>query len=89
MEVGILKNEKNELEFEVNCDPSIPELIVSKLNENDAVVFASYKITHPIRSRPRIIVKTEGKNALDITLKTLEGISDEISDFKKAFKKAK
>lgn len=89
MDINILKNEKDTLEFEISCDRAIPEMIVDELNRNPAVVFVAYKVEHPIIGKPKIVVRTKGKNALDVTLAALETISDRVDEFRKAFKKAK
>lgn len=89
MEVKILNYEKNVLEFEIDgVEYTIPELLTGKLSANESVEFVSYKVEHPLIGRPRIIVKTKNKNALDVTLDALDEIKKDIAEFKKAFQKS-
>lgn len=90
MQVNFLKREKNEVEFEiVGMDVSIPEMLVAKLNENDSVDFAAYKLEHPLVANPLIYVKTKRKDAADVVLEALEKLKEEINEFRQTFKKAK
>lgn len=90
MEVNILNCEKTSLEFEISgADHTIPELLTSRLSENSGVEFVSYKVEHPLVGKPRIIVKTKSKDALEVTLKALEELRGEVSEFRKAFRKSK
>jgi DNA-directed RNA polymerase subunit L len=83
-------NEKTSLEFELGgVEHTIPELLTNRLSENEAVEFVSYKVDHPIVGKPRIIVKTKGKDALELTLSAIEDIRKDVEDFKKALKKSK
>ncbi len=90
MEVNILNHEKTSLEFElIGVEHTIPELLTNKLSANAAVEFVSYKVEHPLVGKPKIIVKTKSKDALEVTLSAIEDIKEEIAEFKKAFKKSK
>ena len=58
MEVKILKENKNELEFEiVGEDHTFSNALQTFLNGRKEVVLASYKIKHPLLSNPQIYVK--------------------------------
>jgi DNA-directed RNA polymerase subunit L len=60
MEIKILKEAKNELEFEiVGEDHSFSNALQNFLNNRKEVVLASYKIKHPLLSNPQIYVKTK------------------------------
>jgi DNA-directed RNA polymerase subunit L len=60
MEVKILKENKNELEFEiVGEDHTFSNALQNFLNKRKEVVLASYKIKHPLLSNPQIYVKTK------------------------------
>ena len=90
MEINILIQEKTVLEFElVGTDRTIPELLTGRLSESDAVEFVSYKVDHPLIGKPRIIVKTKTKDALELTLSAIDEIKGEIAELKKALKKSK
>jgi DNA-directed RNA polymerase subunit L len=60
MEVKILKENKNELEFEiVGEDHALSSALQNFLSKRKEVVLASYKIKHPLLSNPQIYVKTK------------------------------
>lgn len=88
MEINVLAHEKTMLEFEiVGGEYTLPELLTGRLSEDDAVAFVSYKVDHPLVGKPRIIVKTKTKDALELTLSAIEGIKKDISEMKKSFRK--
>ncbi len=60
MEVKILKENKNELEFEIIGEGhTFCNALQNFLNNRKEVVLASYKIKHPLLSNPQIYVKTK------------------------------
>jgi DNA-directed RNA polymerase subunit L len=60
MDVKILKETRNELEFEiVGEDHTFSNALQNFLNKRKEVVLASYKIKHPLLSNPQIYVKTK------------------------------
>ncbi len=60
MEVKILKETANELEFEIiGEDHTFSNALQNYLNERKEVVLASYKIKHPLLSNPQIYVRTK------------------------------
>jgi DNA-directed RNA polymerase subunit L len=60
MELRILKENKNELEFEiVGENHTFSRALQNFLNRRKEVVLASYKIKHPLLSNPQIYVKTK------------------------------
>lgn len=86
MEIKILVNESNELSFEViGADQSITQLIVERLNQDGSVTFAASKKAHPLVANPTVILKTKGKKAKDVLIKTLKEIKDDLMDFKGKF----
>ncbi|MFA5077062.1 MAG: RpoL/Rpb11 RNA polymerase subunit family protein [Candidatus Micrarchaeia archaeon] len=91
MEIKIINHEKTLLEFEIFGHESytLPELITGALSKNDAVEFVSYKVDHPTVGKPRIVVRTKSKDALDLTLGAIDDMRSQITDLKKALKKAK
>lgn len=90
MEINVLVHDKSTLEFEiVGADSTIPEMLTSKLSEDEEVEFVSYKVEHPLVGKPKVIVKTKTKDPLELTISALEGIKKEIAEIKKAFKKSK
>ncbi|MBU2560392.1 hypothetical protein KKA03_05805 [archaeon] len=60
MEIKILKETQNELEFEIiGEDHTFSNALQNFLNNRNEVVLASYKIKHPLLSNPQIYVKTK------------------------------
>lgn len=60
MEVKILREEGNELEFEIIGEGhTFCNALQSFLNNREEVLLASYKIKHPLLSNPQIYVKTK------------------------------
>jgi DNA-directed RNA polymerase subunit L len=86
MEVKILKNEAQEISFElIGADPSLPQLLVEKLNADKSVEFAAYKVDHPIIASPIVIVKTKKEKAKDTVIRALKLVAQDMEDFKKSF----
>ena len=86
MEVKIIKEEKNELTFElVGADQSFPQLLVEKLNADKSVEFAACKVTHPLVASPIVIVRTGKGKPSDVVVKALKEIVDELGSFRKKF----
>lgn len=89
MEIKILKDEKNELEVQID-NQTIAELVRVYLNEDDSVKLGAWKKEH--YSKPLILkIITDGKtakkalqDAITKARKDLEKYSD---DFKKAVAK--
>jgi DNA-directed RNA polymerase subunit L len=89
MKVNITNLEKKLLEFEVSdCDVSILNYLVHRLNQNKQVEFAAYKMGHPLIGLPKMIVRTKNDDALDVVLEELKTIGDELSTFRKEFENA-
>lgn len=87
MEIKMLKNEKNVVEFEmVGADIALPQLMVAKLNAEKDVEFAAFKKEHPLVGNPIVVVKTKKKDALTTVLAIVETIKEEVEEFKKQFK---
>jgi DNA-directed RNA polymerase subunit L len=85
MEINILKNSKDEIEFQLD-NLTLVEILRVYLNKDSAVTFAAWKREHITKS-PIMLVKTKGKtakkalnDAISEVTKELEGIE---SDFKK------
>ncbi|MEK6981407.1 MAG: RpoL/Rpb11 RNA polymerase subunit family protein [Candidatus Micrarchaeota archaeon] len=89
MEIEIISEEKNVLEFKiVGCDEVLARLLAEKLTADKDVEFAAYKLDHPLIKSPCVVVKTKKKKAYDLVLEKLEEMKDEIVEFKKQFKQA-
>ncbi|MFP3950199.1 MAG: DNA-directed RNA polymerase subunit L [Candidatus Micrarchaeia archaeon] len=84
MEIKLIKKEKTELEFEVaGADPTIPELLIQKLNEAAGVENAAYKVEHPIVGNPRIYVKVKRGDPVAAVEKAAKSLGKDISEFRK------
>lgn len=89
MEIEIISQEKNVLEFKiVGADEILARLLAEKLTEDKDVEFAAYKQDHPLIKSPSVVVKTKKKKANELVLEKLEEIKEEIVEFKKQFKQA-
>lgn len=61
MEIKVLSDSKNEIEFEIES-LTIAEILRVYLNKDSAVEFAAWKRKHPTE-KPILKVKTKGKTA--------------------------
>jgi len=86
MEVRILKNDSDELSFElVGADQSLPQLLVEKLNADKSVEFAACRVSHPLVASPVVIVKAARGKPVDAVLKALKEAAEELGAFSKKF----
>ena len=88
MEVNILKDEKDNLIFELD-NQTIAELLRVYLNNEDAVSLAAWKKIHP--DKPVTFeIRTKGKSAKKVLEDAAEAIAKDsnkyLEDFKKALK---
>ncbi len=87
MEIKILKDEKNELEINLD-NQTIAELLRVYLNEESGVDLAVWKREHP--SKPIIfLIKTSGKSPKKALQDVISKIEKETSGILSEFKKAK
>ena len=88
MEIKILEDKKNELEFEIaDWDSTIAEIIIDRLNSYKEVEFAAYKIEHPLIHGPKFYIKSKSKEPRTLLLKAIKEISSEIEKFSKLLSK--
>ncbi|HLC69393.1 MAG TPA: RpoL/Rpb11 RNA polymerase subunit family protein [Candidatus Bilamarchaeaceae archaeon] len=85
MDVEIIKNETHWFEAKIDADKALLNWLVEKLNADKSVEFAAYKQDHPILERPQLVVRTKGKKAKDVFMKTLEEATEEVKEFAKTF----
>lgn len=85
MEINILKNNKEELEIEIE-NLTIAEILRVYLNKDSSVIFAAWRNEHPTK-KPILLLKTKGKtakkaidDAVSLIVKDLDKLD---SDFKK------
>ncbi len=87
MEIKILKDEKNELEVQID-NQTIAELVRVYLNEDDSVKLGVWKKEH--YSKPLILkVVTEGKTAKKALSDAIAKARKDLEKYSDEFKKAK
>ncbi|MCK9595745.1 hypothetical protein M0R19_00990 [Candidatus Pacearchaeota archaeon] len=87
MEMTILKNEKDEIELELES-LTIAEILRVYLNKDSAVNFAAWKREHPTK-KPIILVKTKGKTAKKAIDDAVSAITKDLEKVEVDFKKMK
>jgi DNA-directed RNA polymerase subunit L len=60
MEIKIIEEKKNKLVFEMDMDHGFCNFLKEELLNDDKVKVATYSIKHPLISKPRMIVETDG-----------------------------
>jgi DNA-directed RNA polymerase subunit L len=87
MEINILKNEKDEIEVELNS-LTIAEILRVYLNKDSDVTFAAWKREHPTK-KPVLLIKTKGKTAKKAVDEAVSGITKDLESLEADFKKLK
>jgi len=87
MEVKILRENKNELELELES-LSIAEILRVYLNKDNEVTFAAWKREHPTK-KPILLVKTKGKSPKKAIDEAISLITKELDVIESDFKKLK
>lgn len=86
MEATILKNEKNEMQVEMN-NQTVAEILRIYLNKDDAVTFTAWRKEHPIKN-PILTLKTSGKTAKKALADAIEAVEKDTEKLAAEFKKA-
>ncbi|MDD4251009.1 MAG: RpoL/Rpb11 RNA polymerase subunit family protein [Candidatus ainarchaeum sp.] len=88
MKLEIISNEKESLEFIIEGERhTLPNLLKEKLAEKADADFVAYRLDHPLDTKARFILKA--KNPKKLLESTIKEIQTELTDFQKAFEKAK
>ncbi|MDD5023121.1 MAG: RpoL/Rpb11 RNA polymerase subunit family protein [Candidatus ainarchaeum sp.] len=87
MEITILKDEKEDLEAELD-NVTIAEILRVYLNKDSAVTFVAWKREHPTKN-PLIAVKTKGKTAKKAINDAVSAITKDLEKIESDFKKLK
>ena len=87
MELNILKDEKDEMEIELD-NLTIAETLRVYLNEDSAVTFAAWKRRHASEN-PILLIKTKGKSARNAVSDAIGHITKELDKVETDFKKIK
>ena len=88
MEIKILEQSKNKLEFElIGEDHTFCNLFKDALNEDSTVKVATYKIEHPLISSPAFLI--EADNPVKAINGAIKKMNKFCSDLEAGFKKLK
>lgn len=87
MEVKYLKQEKNEIDVELD-NLTIAEILRVYLNKDDSVEFAAWRREHPSKS-PVLKIKTKGKTAKKALQDAIALIEKEADKLVEGLKKGK
>ncbi len=87
MQIQYLKQEKNEIEIEIN-NVTVVELLRMYLNQDDGVVLAAWRREHPTKN-PKLKIKTKDKTAKKALNDALAAIDKDLDKLETNFKKAK
>ena len=86
MEIKILRDEKNELEFTLD-NQTIVEILRVYLNEDDSVKIAAWRKEH--YSKPFLFkIETEGKSAKKALSDAVSKLQKDLDKYSDEFKKA-
>lgn len=90
MKINVIKKESKELiiEFE-SGDLTLPEFLAGELSKEPDIAFAGVDRQHLGVGKPKLIVRTEKKKAIDMVEKALDSMDEEFSDLKSQLSKKK
>lgn len=87
MEINILKDDKNELEFEID-NQTVAEIVRVYLNKDDSVKIGAWKREH--YSKPVTMkITTEGKTAKKALQDAIAKVQKDLEKYQDEFKKVK
>ncbi len=87
MEIKIIKDDKNELEFQID-NQTIAELVRFYLNQDDAVELGAWKKEH--YSKPLVMkIESKGKTAKKALQDAIAKAQKDLKKYFEEFKKAK
>lgn len=88
MEIKVLKQEKNKLEFEViGEDHTLCNAVRKELWDFDETDISAYRIEHSLISEPIMLVETSKGDPVNAVLKANESLKKKIKEFKEEFNK--
>lgn len=89
MNIKIVEKKDDELRVEIEGEGhTLCNAIKSILFEDEALVFAGYRIEHALLSKPVLYIKTNGKkDPLVLLTETLKKLEGSIEEFREKFKK--
>ena len=88
MEIKILKEEKNKIEFEViGEDHTLCNSIRNELWNQDNVEVSAYSIKHPLISNPIMLVETSRGDPKTAINSSITSLKKQIKELKETFSK--
>lgn len=85
VEIKILKDDKDDLEVEID-NLTVAEILRVYLNKNSDISFAAWKREHPIKAP---ILKVQGKNPKKALKDAVSAITKDLDKVEKEFEKMK
>ena len=88
MEINILNQDKNKIEFEIlEEDHTLCNSLRKKLWENKDVDVAAYRMEHPLVSNPVMLVEVKKGDPKKALFGAVEGLKNDIKEIKSSFTK--
>ncbi len=88
MEIKVLKQEKNKIEFEIiGEDHTLCNAVRNELWDFDEIDVSAYKIEHSLISEPTMLVETNKGDPVNVIIKANESLKKKIKEFKDEFNK--
>jgi DNA-directed RNA polymerase subunit L len=89
MKVSVANLKETELEIVMEGEGhTLLNLLRDVLLDDEKVLFASYVIEHPMRSAPRLALRTDSKNALTVLIETSSKMASVVAEFNEKFTKS-
>ena len=89
MEIKVLKEEKNRIEFEViNEDHTLCNALRAELWNNENIEISAYNIKHPLISNPVMLVETTRGDPRKALQEAVENLKKKVKEIKDSFNKA-
>jgi len=89
MEIKVLKEEKNKIEFEIiGEDHTLCNVIRNELWNNENVEISAYNIKHPLISNPVMLVETSKGDPRKALQDAVERLKKQTKDIKDSFNKS-
>ncbi|MCD6301374.1 MAG: DNA-directed RNA polymerase subunit L [Staphylothermus sp.] len=85
MELRVLRQAENEIVIEIGGeDDTLGNLIAKEAMKHPKVVYASYRIPHPLQNRLEIVITVEkGVDVGEVLSEIIKNIKDILADFRK------
>lgn len=87
MEFKVLRQEKNEIELELD-NLTVVELLRHYLTKESSVEFVAWKREHPTKN-PILKLKTSGKDSKSIIESAIKSVLEDLESLSSEFKKTK